>query len=70
MSPEVGIEGVTYLFWDGCSVVLHAKALKEIAGDARSKREDCHYGEELEQRGADQVSGTVSTGQDEFVAPP
>jgi hypothetical protein len=26
--------------------------------------------EELEQRGADQVSGTVSTGQDEFVAPP
>jgi hypothetical protein len=26
--------------------------------------------EELEQRSADQVSGTVSTGQDEFVAPP
>jgi hypothetical protein len=26
--------------------------------------------EELEQRSADQVSGTVSTRQDEFVAPP
>ncbi len=57
MSPEVGIEGVTYLFWDGRGVVFHAEALQEITDDARSQSEDYHYGEELEQWPEDMRGG-------------
>jgi hypothetical protein len=47
--PEVGIEGMAYLFWDVRRVVLHAETLQKVATDSSSQSAQGHNDQKLEQ---------------------